>query len=251
MALITEIRKNVSDSTPLLAVVGATDYAVERVRSAAKDASALQGEFEKRVAALEGRFGKGMQALENLPALVEEQVKKIDARTVQAVPALAVARALEAAGRMEQSYELFAVRGKELLDRVSQQQATQDLIKQGKVTLSRTRAAVTTARKAVDETVDAALNAVSIGRHETSEAAAEVAESVAATEKVVEERARTTRAAAARAGATARKRAIGTRAATRGAATSARKTAAKAADAVEAAADKVGDDVQAEVRPTE
>ena len=43
MTLITEIRKNVSESTPLLAVVGATDYAVERMRAAAKDASALQG----------------------------------------------------------------------------------------------------------------------------------------------------------------------------------------------------------------
>jgi hypothetical protein len=234
MTLITEIRKNVSESTPLLAVVGATDYAVERVRAAAKDASTLQEELEKRV-----------QALERVPALVEERVKKIDPKAVQAVPALAVARALEAAGRMEQSYEQFAVRGKELLDRVARQQATQDLIRQGKVTLSRTRAAVTTARKAVDDTVDAALSAVNIGRHEATEVVSDVADSVAATEKVVEERARTTRVAAKRTVATARKRAASTRTATKGAVTSVRKTAERAVDAVEATAAKVGDDVQA------
>ncbi|HEY6797001.1 MAG TPA: hypothetical protein VI248_20200 [Kineosporiaceae bacterium] len=278
MTLITEIRKNVSESTPLLAVVGATDYAVERVRAAAKDASglqdelekrvqvleeqleksraalegqfekrraALEGQFEKRRAALERQFEKRVQMLEKVPALVEERVRKIDTKSLQAVPALAVARALEAAGRVEQSYEHFAVRGKDLLDRVARQQATQDLITQGKVTLSRTRAAVTTARKAVDDTVDAALSAVNIGRQEAtvaaSEVAEEVAESVAATEKVVEERARATQAAAKEAAVTARKRAVNTRTVARNAVTSARRTAEKAVDAAEAAAAQVGD----------
>jgi hypothetical protein len=237
MPRITEIRKNVSESTPLLAVVGATDYAVERVRAAAKDASALQGEFGKRV-----------QALEKVPALVEERVKivedrvrHIDPKAVQAVPALAVARALEAAGRVEQSYEKFAVRGKELLGRVARQQATQDLIEQGKVALSRSRAAVTTARKAVDETVDAALSAVNIGRHEAAGAVGDVAESVAATEKVVEERAKTTQVAAKRVVTTARKRAVGTRAAAKGAVTTVRKTADKAVVAAEETASTVGE----------
>jgi hypothetical protein len=132
-----------------------------------------------------------------------------------------------------------------LLDRVARQQATQDLIKQGKVTLSRTRAAVTTARKAVDDTVDAALSAVNISRHEAAEVIDGVADSVAATEKVVEERTRTTRAAAQRAASTARKRAVGTRTVTRGAVTSARKTAEKAVDAAGAAVAEVGDAGQA------
>jgi len=227
MTLITEIRKNVSESTPLMAVVGATDYAVERVRAAAKDASARRGEFEKRV-----------QALERVPALVEERVRHLDPKAVQAVPALAVARALEAAGRVEQSYEKMAVRGKELLDRVARQQATQDLLKQGKVTISRTRAAVTTARRAVDETATAALSAVNFGRHEAAEA---VAESVAATEKVVQARTRATEGTAKRTVTAARKRAVGVRGVTRGAVTSARKTVEKAADAAEATAATVGE----------
>jgi len=231
MTLITEIRKNVAESTPLMAVVGATDYAVERVRAAAKDASARRGEFAERV-----------QALEKVPALVEERVRKIDTKSVQAVPAAAVARALEAAGRFEQSYEKLAVRGKELLDRVGRQQATQDLLKQGKVTISRTRAAVTTARKAVDETTTAALSAVHLGRQEAAGAIAEVAESVAATEKVVEERTKATRIAVNRSAATARKRAVGVRGAAKSAVTSARKTAEKAAEAAEATAATIGEE---------
>jgi hypothetical protein len=156
-----------------------------------------------------------------------------------------VARALEAAGRAEQSYEKLAVRGKELLDRVARQQATQDLLKQGKVTISRTRAAVTTARKAVDDTAAAALSAVNLGRHEAAETVSEVAGSVAATEKVVEERTKATRVAAKRTVATARKRAVGVRGATRGAVTRGRTPAARAAGAAAATAATVGDAEQA------
>jgi heparin binding hemagglutinin HbhA len=240
MTLITEIRKNVSESTPLMAMVGATDYAVERMRAAAGNASTLQVELEKRV-----------HALEKVPAIVEERVKSIDPKAVQQVPALAVARALEAAGRMEQSYEQLAVRGKDLLERVGRQKATQDLLRQGKVTLSRTRAAVTTARKAVDDTAAAALSAVNFGRHQAAETVADVAGSVAATEKVVEERTQATREAAGRTVANGRKRAVTTRAAARGVVTSARKTAEKAVDAVEATAEKIGDGKNAPEKPAE
>ena len=62
-----------------------------------------------------------------------------------------MARALELAGRAEIGYEGLAERGKVVVERVRSQKATQDLIDQGKVTISRTKAAVTTARKAVDE----------------------------------------------------------------------------------------------------
>jgi hypothetical protein len=233
MTLITEIRKNVTESTPLMAVVGATDYAVERVRHAAGNAAHLQDELGRRV-----------QLLEKVPATVQERVRAFD---VQAVPAQAVARALETAGRVEQSYELFAARGKELIDRVAAQSATQDLLAQGRTTLSRTRAAVTSARRAVDETTAAALGAVTLGRREAASTVAEVADSVAATEKVVEERTKGTRSAARRTVATARKRAVATRAAGKAAATSARKTADKAVEAVEATAATVGDETQARV----
>lgn len=232
MALMTDIRKNVTESTPVMAVVGATDYAVERVRAAAANAGHLQDEVEKTIA-----------ALETVPATLQARVKNLDAKSVQQVPALAVARALEAAGKVEESYEQLAARGKKLIDRVTHQKATQDLLKQGKVTVSRTKAAVTTARKAVDETTSAALGVVHLGRHEAGEAVAEVEKSVAATEKVVAARTRRTRVAAQDAATTVRKRAVTTRRAVKGAATSARKTAESAVEAVEETVETIGEKV--------
>jgi heparin binding hemagglutinin HbhA len=236
MALMTDIRKNVTESTPVMAVVGATDYAVERVRVAAANAGHLHDEVEKTFA-----------ALETVPATLQARVKKLDAKSVQQMPALAVARALEAAGKVEEFYEQLAARGKKLIDRVTHQKATQDLLAQGKVTVSRTKAAVTTARKAVDETTSAALGVVHLGRQEAGEAVAEVEKSVAATEKVVAARTRRTRVAAQEAakeaGTTARKRAVSTRSAVKGAATSARKTAESAVEAVEETVEKIGDKV--------
>jgi hypothetical protein len=245
---MTEIRKNVTEATPLMAMVGATDLAVERVRAVAANADhwqeQWQGEVEKRFA-----------ALEEVPAHLQARVKKLDTKAVQQVPALAVARALEAAGKVEAEYEKLAERGKELVDRIGDQKATQELIHSGKVTISRTRAAVTTARKAVDETAHAAANVVHVGRRQAEKAVdevgAEVAESVAATEKVVAQRGRTTRTAVKGATTAARKRAVGTRTATKRATTSVRKTAAKAVEAVEAAAEMVGDEAPEAPKPAE
>ena len=237
MPIMTDIRKNVTEYTPVLAVVGATDYAVERVRAAAANAGALQEEVEKTFA-----------ALETVPATLQAQVKKLDmkkldAKSVQQAPSLAVARALEVAGKLEDWYEQFAARGRKLIDRVTQQKASQYLVKQGKITVSRTKAAVTTARKAVDETASAALGVVHLGRHEIAEGAADVEQSVAATEKVVAARTRRTRVAAKGVATTARNHAVTTRSAVKGAATSVGKTAEAAVEAVEETMDKVGDKV--------
>lgn len=233
MTLMTDIRKNVTEATPLLAVVGATDYAVERVRAAAAGAGALQEEVEKTLA-----------AIETVPATLQARVRKLDAKSVQQAPSWAVSRALEVAGKVEASYEQFAARGKQLIERVGHQRATQNLIKQGKVTISRTKAAVTTARKAVDETRSAALGVVTLGRREAGEAAADIEQSVAATEKVVAERTKGTRVAAKRTVTTARKHKVTTRSAVKGAATSARKTVESAVEAAVDAVEQVGEKVE-------
>jgi heparin binding hemagglutinin HbhA len=115
MALISEIRKNVTDATPLLAVVGVTDLAAERVREAAAGAGHLQQEVEK-------------------------------------------------------SYEHLAERGRGVVERARQAAPTQDFLRQGKATLGRAQAAVTSARKAVDDTVAAARDTLAVGRREAREA---------------------------------------------------------------------------------
>ncbi|WP_088281196.1 hypothetical protein [Kineosporia sp. A_224] len=263
MARTTQLPKSVTEATPVLAVVGAADVTVERVRAAAKNATALQGELEARLtkaqadaearlakvqadaearfakvqSTVEARVAKAQTAVEARRAKVQSSVEAFDAKAfadqAQQAPALAVSRALELAGKVEKGYEDLAERGKKLVDRLSSQKATQDLISQGKVTLSRTKAAVTTARKAVDTTTAAAIAAVGIGVQEAAEAVTEA-------EKVVEGHVVATEEAAKTATATARKRTAGTRSAVKGATTSARKTAAAAKKAAKTGADKVG-----------
>ena len=237
MALADDIRKTVSESTPLLAFVGATDVAVQRVRHVIANASAVQAEVEARVGKMQEEVQKAVVGFDpkQLQAKVQDALDpKAVQSAVQQVPALAVARALEVAGRAEAGYEGLAERGKTLIERARTQKATQDLVKQGKVTVSRTRAAVTTARKAMDETSAAARGAVKVGHREAGEA-------VEAVEEAVDSSATRTREAAKRAAGTARKGVTSTRSAAKGAGTSARKTATAAAKAVENATDKIDD----------
>lgn len=241
MSVVTDIRKSVSEATPVLAVVGATDLAVERVRKAATEAGArsteLTTELETRVTKVQMEVEKAVAALD--PDYLQKFFSKtLDPKSVQAgaqqVPALAVSRALEVAGRVETGYESLAARGKDLLSRIEDQPATQELVRQGKATLGRGKAAVTTAQKGVDRTVADAKATLSIGR-------AEAAETSEAVEEAVTTGTKGTRAAMKETATTARKRSAATRSAAKGASTSATKTARKAAKAVEDAAEKVGD----------
>jgi len=264
MTSIAEIRKNVTASTPVLAVVGVTDVVVERLRTAAARAEKVQAGVEDALTTYQVELRKGLEAAqaevgktiaayqvgldrETLPKAsqnVRAAVQQVPA-AVQQVPALAVSRALEVAGQVETSYAGLAERGKELVERVRRQQSTQDLLAQSRTTVDRTKAAVTTARKAVDDTTAAAKSVVTIGRREAGETAAAVGEtveqSVAQTEKVVKQRTSGTRAAAKRTATTARNRTAATKTSAKSAASSAQETAAKAEKAAEKAAEKTGD----------
>jgi heparin binding hemagglutinin HbhA len=260
MSRITEIRTNVTGSTPVLAVVGATDVVVERLRTAATRAEKVQAGIEGAIGTYQTELRKGLEAAQaelgkTITAyqvgLDRETLQKAQARvqqvpaTVQQVPALAVSRALEVAGQVETGYAGLAERGKVLVERVRRQKPTQDLLAQSKATVDRTRAAVTTARRAVDDTTAAAKSVVTIGRREAGETAAAVEEtveqSVAQTEEVVAKRTSGTRAAARRTATTARNRSTIARTTAKDAAGTARATAKKAAEAAEAAAEKIGD----------
>ena len=265
MSRIAEIRKSVAESTPVLAVVGATDVVVERVRTTTSTAAAraekvqagledalttYQVELRKGLEAAQAEVGKTIAAYQigldpqRVQTKVVEAVQQVPA-VVQQAPALAVARALEVAGQVETGYAGLAERGKVLVERVRRQKPTQDLVEQGKATLTRTRAAVTTARKAVDDTTAAARSAVTIGRREVGETAKGVEQTVEAsvekTEQVVAQRTSGTRAASKRTVTTARKGAAATKKATKDAAASAKATTDKAEKAAEASAEKIGD----------
>jgi hypothetical protein len=227
-------------STPLFAVVGATDLAVERVRAAAANASAVQAQFEAKVSAVHADVNNRVTSFD--PKILRSQA--------QEVPTKAAARALEAAGRAEIAYEELAKRGKQLVDRVRSQASTQDLVNQAGNTLNRGRAAVTVARKAADDTASAILGTLTVGRRE---AEAVVEGTVEHADTAVKH----TQASAEKTATTARKRAAATKSAVKGVETSASKTATKSAvkgvetsasksatkgtAAAKAAAKKVGD----------
>jgi len=131
MSVVTDLRKTVVEATPVLAVVGATDLAVERVRKAAAEAGHRRGEltteFETRVTKVQIEVEKAVAALD--PDYLQKFIAKtFDPKNLQAgaqqVPALAVSRALEVAGRVETGYEHLAERGKKLLARGEAPKAT-------------------------------------------------------------------------------------------------------------------------------
>lgn len=219
MATSTQSDRSGGGVTPLFAVVGATDLAVERVRAVAANASVVQAQFEARVAAVQADVGK--------------RVAGFDARSLrsqaQEVPIRAAGRALVVAGRAEAAYSELARRGQDLVERVRTQPSTQDFIAQAESTLSRGRAAVTVARKAADETATALLGTLSVGRREAAEVAEETSEAVVVAVK-------NTRESATRTATTTRKRAAAVNTSAKGARTSAGRTTKKAGNAVKSSA---------------
>jgi hypothetical protein len=123
-------------TTPLFAVVGVTDLAVQQVRAAAASASSLQQQFRSDVEA----------------RLVALDPKTLKAQAEQA-PNRAVAKALEVAVKAEAAYEELARRGKDLVERVYPPSATPTFRDQAGSTLNRGRAAVTDTASAIRGTL--------------------------------------------------------------------------------------------------
>lgn len=194
-----DLEKKLSDVAPLYVLAGASDFAVEKLREAraeivsrveAFDAKALRDQTQATIAARVGSLEDDLKA-------APEQAKALPSKA-QAVVGNALAVATSTAVN---TYEDLAVRGKDLVSRVRRQQATVELDEQFDTTVSKVKAATTTAKK-----------------------------SAAATKKS----AKATRT-------TAKKSAARTRTAAKGATTSAKKTASATKKAAAATAEKVGD----------
>jgi heparin binding hemagglutinin HbhA len=211
MSVTTELRKTATDTG--YAVVGITDLAVERVREAQTRAAAVRAEIER--------------------VRVDAELKKLQGR-VQTLPATALSAGVEAAGKAEQAFDELAERGRTLVTRISNQKATKDLLTQGRTTISRGKAAVTTVRRGAGDTRTAAKATVTTAEREASETAAAV-------RTTTRTKTQGTKSAAKRTTTTARKRAASSKSAGKAAVTTAKKTAQTAAKATEAAAEKVGD----------
>ena len=210
MTLVSDIRKSVTDTTPVYAAVGVTDLAVEKVRHARSRAVAARADFH--VSALQDLAAKRAEKVAEQAHQVAKRAEKV-AEQAQQIPALALNQTLEAAGKAHTTYTELAVRGEKLVKRLRNQKATKDLLAQAGTTVSFGKGAVTTVRKAV--------------RGEAK-----------ATKRVVRKSGPATRLSTK---PTAKKRTAAAKRATKATVTSASKTATAATTAVKAAAPKIGD----------
>ena len=239
MTLVKEIRKTVTDTTPVFAAVGVTDLAVEMMRDARLRVAAARADLD--VNALQDK------ALDRAIALQGKAVKRAEkvAEQAQHMPAQALNQTLEAAGKAQQTYAELAVRGHKLVKRLRNQKSTKDLFAQAGSTVTLGKGAVTTVRKAAVETERAAMATLTTGRHEAESVIEAVVSFVRPEAKVVSTTVRksvkATRIPVKRTAATAKKSTTSVRRATKSVATSAAKTATAAATAAKAATPKIGD----------
>ncbi|MHB1473087.1 MAG: hypothetical protein ACYCV4_05560 [Dermatophilaceae bacterium] len=260
MTLVKDIRKTVTDTTPVFAAVGATDLAVEKVRDArdravgatdlavekVRDARDRAVAAKDRAVAAKDRAVAARADLD-VSALQVKAIKRAEkvAEQAQHMPALALNQTLEAAGKAQQTYADLAVRGHKLVKRLRNQKATKDLFAQAGSTVSLGKGAVTTVRKAAVDTQRVAKATLTTGRREAEVVIDAVVASVhheaKATTGTVRKSAAATRTAVKRTSATAKKSTSSARRATKSAATSAAKTATAAAEATKTATPKVGD----------
>lgn len=224
MTLVKDIRKTVTDTTPVYAALGVTDLAVERLREAGTRAAAVRLDLD--ITSIQDKAVKGFEK-------VSEQVQQI--------PAQLRSQRVETAGKARQTYAGLAVRGEKLVKRVRSQKSTKDLFAQAGSTVSAGKGAVTTVRKAAHVTQRAAMDTLTIGRREAGSVAASVQGDVSTTGRTVHSAAATTGAAGEGAVSTAKKSAASAERATRSVAASARKTASTATTAAKSATPKVGD----------
>ncbi|MEP6798184.1 MAG: hypothetical protein ABI890_08555 [Lapillicoccus sp.] len=231
MAFVTDLRKTVTDATPVLAVVGVTDLAVEKVREARTQAVATR----RALAAIDP---KGVQ--KELTSQAEKA-----ARQALDTPAQLFNRGLEIAEKAQEQYVDLSVRGEKLVRRIRTQKATQDLVHQVDQTVATGKGAVTTARKAARSTRRSALATLTTGRHELAKTVDTVIDTVEDDAKVlvpeVKASAKRTRTAAKRTATTARKSVASTTSRAKATTTTAKKSAPRARKATAAAASKVGD----------
>ena len=234
MAFVADIRKTVTDTTPVFAAVGLTDIAVEKVRDARVKATAVRVDLD--AATLQAQARIQAQAVRTQAETVVEQAQEL--------PALALNRGLELAGRAQETYETVAARGEKLVRRVRTQKSTKDLVAQAEATFALGKGAVTTVRKSATDIQRSAKATLTTGRKEAAVAVDAIADSVVdeATEATtaVKQSATRTRTAAKRTATTTKNSAAKSKSATKGATTSAKRTATATKKASTTAATKVG-----------
>jgi heparin binding hemagglutinin HbhA len=157
-----------STVTPLYAIAGAGDLAVEKFREVSDDVTSRFATLDQQT--LQAELTKRFEAL------------AADAKTVPAklreLPSFAQASLTNVLGQAEETYEDLAGRGKDLVTRIRSQKATEDLVAQAKTTVSKARATRTTARKTT-ETASRNVKATATSARKTAKSASKAATAAA------------------------------------------------------------------------
>jgi heparin binding hemagglutinin HbhA len=141
---------------PFYAIAGAGDLAVEKFRAISEDVTARFAKLDQK--ALQTELTKAQAELTKAQAELAKRFEAIvaDARTAPAklreLPKTAQAGLTIALGQAEETYEDLAGRGKELVERIRHQKATEDLAGTAKTTASKAKATRTTAKKTAGTT---------------------------------------------------------------------------------------------------
>jgi len=212
-----DLEKTITEATPLYAVVGAGDLAVERLREARAELNSAAAKLDPRTA--------------------PKRVLALPGRATNAIGG-AVATAVN-------TYGDLAGRGKNLVTRVRKQDETSALQGQAQTAVRSAKAATTTAAKSAAATKTAAKRTTTTAKRTASDAASTVGTSARRTtvtaKKSASDAASKVGTSAKGTTTTAKKSASRTQTAAKSAATSTRKTAKAAKKAADATSAKVGD----------
>ena len=123
MAIAEDLRKTLSDPTPLYALAGAGDLAVERLKTVPERAAALAGDRKAAQELATAKLNEAQTRLNEAQAKVTEAVQTLptDLKSLQekaqGLALQSVGRAAEFAVKAREAYDELAVRGKAVVDR--------------------------------------------------------------------------------------------------------------------------------------
>ena len=142
-----------STVTPLYVIAGAGDLAVEKFREVRGDVTSRFAKLDQKTVqtTLQTELTKRQAELSKRLEVLAAEAKTVPAK-LRELPSVAQAGLTTVLGQAEETYEDLAGRGKDLVERIRHQQATEDLETQAKSTVSKAKATRTTARKTADTT---------------------------------------------------------------------------------------------------
>ena len=162
--------------TPFYALAGAGDLAVEKFRAVSDDVTARFAKLDQKTLQTELTKAQG-ELTKRFEAIVA------DARTAPAklreLPKTAQAGFTVVLGQAEETYEDLAGRGKDLVERIRHQKATEDLVTSAKTTASKAKATRTTTRKTA-QSATRTVKATATSARKTAKTASKAATDAAA-----------------------------------------------------------------------